>query len=159
MNKQNSLARRLAPGLMLGTAAVTLVGLMDPAIGDMLSDGQQGKGLGKSAQGAGQSPAQNAATAQSSSNCSSGSELQGQVVNTKYGPVQVAAKVAGGKVCSARALAYPTRDRESAQISRAAIPMLNRAAVSAGVQFDAISDATYTSEGYRQSLQSVLDSM
>ncbi|MFD8536708.1 FMN-binding protein, partial [Streptomyces rubrogriseus] len=39
-----------------------------------------------------------------------------------------------------------------------AVPRLNRAAVTAGTaDIDAVSGATYTSAGYKQSLQSALD--
>ncbi|KOU55762.1 FMN-binding protein, partial [Streptomyces sp. MMG1533] len=46
----------------------------------------------------------------------------------------------------------------SDQITADAVPKLNQAAVAAGnADIDAVSGATYTSAGYKQSLQSALD--
>ncbi|KOX51279.1 FMN-binding protein, partial [Streptomyces sp. NRRL F-7442] len=47
---------------------------------------------------------------------------------------------------------------QSDRVTADAVPKLNRAAVAAGsADIDAVSGATYTSAGYRQSLQSALD--
>ncbi|BFO20005.1 hypothetical protein SHKM778_63930 [Streptomyces sp. KM77-8] len=47
---------------------------------------------------------------------------------------------------------------QSDQVNANAVPKLNQAAVAAGdAEIDAVSGATYTSAGYRQSLQSALD--
>ncbi|GAA3307849.1 hypothetical protein GCM10020295_67980 [Streptomyces cinereospinus] len=47
---------------------------------------------------------------------------------------------------------------ESGRITADAVPRLNQAAVAAGnAGIDAVSGATYTSAGYRESLQSALD--
>ncbi|MEU6027763.1 FMN-binding protein [Streptomyces tauricus] len=83
--------------------------------------------------------------------------LTGDVVKTDYGNVQVRITVAGGKITSAAALQSPTGGR-STQVSTDAVPKLNRAAVTAGTaDIDAVSGATYTSGGYKKSLQSALD--
>jgi uncharacterized protein with FMN-binding domain len=82
----------------------------------------------------------------------------GSAASTRYGPVQVQITVAHGKVTRAEAVVYPTQGPRDQQISSYAIPELNAEAVaasSAGV--DMISGATFTSEGYRTSLQSALD--
>ncbi|KOV82028.1 FMN-binding protein, partial [Streptomyces sp. NRRL WC-3723] len=48
----------------------------------------------------------------------------------------------------------------SDQKTQLAVPRLNQEAVAAGTaDIDAVSGATYTSEGYRKSLQSALDKM
>jgi uncharacterized protein with FMN-binding domain len=83
--------------------------------------------------------------------------LTGSAIKTDYGPVQVRVTVIDGKITNAEALQQPTGGR-STQISGTAIPQLNQNAVSAGsADIDAVSGATYTSGGYKQSLQSALD--
>ncbi|WP_328840173.1 FMN-binding protein [Streptomyces europaeiscabiei] len=83
--------------------------------------------------------------------------LTGSAVTTEYGPVQVRITVNGGKITGAEAVQQPSGGR-STQISGDAIPKLNQAAVAAGsADIDAVSGATYTSTGYKQSLQSALD--
>lgn len=84
--------------------------------------------------------------------------VTGDAADTRYGPVQVQIKVTSGKVVSATAIAYPTNDPRDQQINAYAIPALNQEATSAGsAGIDMISGATFTSEGYIQSLQSALD--
>ncbi|MFH8801608.1 FMN-binding protein [Streptomyces sp. NPDC017936] len=81
----------------------------------------------------------------------------GDVVKTDYGPVQVRITVAGGKITKAEALQKPSGG-QSDSINGNAIPRLNQAAVTAGsADIDAVSGATYTSGGYKKSLQSALD--
>ncbi|MEU1574508.1 FMN-binding protein [Streptomyces collinus] len=83
--------------------------------------------------------------------------LTGSVAQTQYGPVQVRVTVAGGKVTKAEAVQAPKGGR-SDQITSSSVPRLNQAAVAAGnAQIDAVSGATYTSAGYKKSLQSALD--
>ena len=93
----------------------------------------------------------------SSTSCDNAKDVTGASAMTPWGPVQVVASVAGGKICSAHAIAYPNRDRKSAMINAYAIPYLDQAATAQGVQFDGVSGATYTTNAYRRSLQSVLD--
>ena len=77
---------------------------------------------------------------------------------TIYGPVQVKITVAGGKVTAATAVEYPLGTPRDQQINSYAIPQLNAEAVAAGsAHIDAVSGATYTSQGYIGSLQSALD--
>lgn len=92
-----------------------------------------------------------------SASCDNAKEVTGTSAMTPWGPVQVVASVANGKICSAHAIAYPNRDRKSSMINAYAIPVLDQTAGQVGVQFDNISGATYTTNAYRRSLQSVLD--
>ncbi|MDQ0953857.1 uncharacterized protein with FMN-binding domain [Streptomyces phaeochromogenes] len=83
--------------------------------------------------------------------------LTGTAVETDYGPVQVRITVTGGKITKSEAVQSPSGGR-STQISGDAVPKLNQAAVAAGsADIDAVSGATYTSGGYKESLQSALD--
>lgn len=86
-----------------------------------------------------------------------GQTLTGDVEQTQYGPVQVRVTVSGGKITKAEAVQKPEGGR-STQISGNTIPKLNQTAVAAGnAAIDAVSGATYTSAGYKKSLQSALD--
>ncbi|MGW5133503.1 FMN-binding protein [Streptomyces sp. NPDC004135] len=83
--------------------------------------------------------------------------VTGDVAQTQYGPVQVRITVAGGKITKAEAVQAPKGGR-SDQITSSSVPRLNQAAVAAGTaQIDSVSGATYTSAGYKKSLQSALD--
>jgi uncharacterized protein with FMN-binding domain len=84
--------------------------------------------------------------------------VTGTAADTRYGPVQVRITVTNGKVTSAQAVDYPQNDPRDQQINAYAVPALNQEAVQAGTaSIDMISGATYTSQGYIQSLQSALD--
>ncbi|MCF1594442.1 FMN-binding protein [Streptomyces muensis] len=83
--------------------------------------------------------------------------VTGEVSQTQYGPVQVRVTVAGGKITKAEAVQTP-KGGQSDQVTANAVPKLNQAAVAAGsADIDAVSGATYTSAGYKESLQSALD--
>ncbi|QNS02301.1 FMN-binding protein [Streptomyces xanthii] len=84
--------------------------------------------------------------------------VTGSTVQTRYGPVQVQVTLDGSKITSARALQQPDGDSRSREINASAIPVLVQETVKAqSAQVDAVSGATYTSEGYMTSLQSALD--
>jgi uncharacterized protein with FMN-binding domain len=82
----------------------------------------------------------------------------GASVDTRWGPVQVAITVAGGRITGATAMVYPNGNPRDQQINSYALPVLAREVVDAqGAQIDMVSGATVTSEGYIGSLQSALD--
>lgn len=84
--------------------------------------------------------------------------VDGPVVQNKFGPVQVEVTVKGGALLDVGAVQLPTAHQRSAQISNIAAPVLRREALaSSGTRVDAVSGATYTSEGYARSLQAALD--
>ena len=85
-------------------------------------------------------------------------KVNGAAVDTDYGPVQVQLSMRGSQILSATAIAYPQGSNRDQAINSYAIPILQQdtlAKQSANV--DTVSGATYTSDGYRQSLQSALD--
>ena len=103
-------------------------------------------------------------TATGASSSGSGSIAQGTatvdgaVVQTPYGNVQVRLTVTDGNVTAAEAIAYPDRGGTDVQISNYAIPILSQEAVQAqSAKIDMVSGATFTSRGYIQSLQDALD--
>ena len=82
----------------------------------------------------------------------------GEVVATRFGPVQVEITVAAGVVTSIDTTQYPTDDRKSAQINARAVPILEAATLSTqSAAIDLVSGATVTSDAYTRSLQSALD--
>lgn len=82
----------------------------------------------------------------------------GDVVQTRYGPMQVEVVIKGGKIESATALQHPGGDRESEQINAQVIPMLNEAIVKyQTLNFGNVSRATISTNGYKESAQSALD--
>jgi uncharacterized protein with FMN-binding domain len=82
----------------------------------------------------------------------------GDSVATPYGPVQVEVDVAGTTITDVTVLQYPDRDGHSVQINQYALPQLISQTLDAqGSDVSMVSGATYTSQGYLQSLQSALD--
>ena len=82
----------------------------------------------------------------------------GSSAATPYGDVQVAIVVSGGKITNVTFLALPNDDNHSARISDQVSPTLKAQTLSAqSASIDGVSGATYTSEGYVQSLQSAID--
>ncbi|MGA5137932.1 FMN-binding protein, partial [Streptomyces azureus] len=83
--------------------------------------------------------------------------VTGDAAQTQYGAVQVRLTMSGGKITQAEAVQAPKGGR-SDQITASSVPRLNQAAVAAqSADIDAVSGATYTSAGYKKSLQSALD--
>lgn len=63
-----------------------------------------------------------------------------------------------GKITDAQAVEYPQESGRDVRINSAAVPELNQETLQAqSAQIDTVSGATYTSEGYQQSLQSAID--
>jgi uncharacterized protein with FMN-binding domain len=97
------------------------------------------------------------ATSRPASGGSAARTVDGPVVSTRYGDIQVEAVVAGGKVTDVVALQLPT-GRRSGQISSYAEPILHQEALGAqSANIDLVSGATYTSDAYARSLQAALD--
>jgi uncharacterized protein with FMN-binding domain len=84
--------------------------------------------------------------------------VSGDVVPTRFGDVQVAITERAGRITQVRALQLPFDHPRSQFISAQAEPLLREEALQAqSARIDIISGATYTSDGYAQSLQSALD--
>ena len=76
----------------------------------------------------------------------------------KWGDVQVEITVADGAITDVTVLEYPDGDRKSIQINQRALPTLIQATLTAqSAEVDTVSGATYTSDSYRDSLQTALD--
>ncbi|MFK4147874.1 FMN-binding protein [Streptomyces sp. NPDC004065] len=83
----------------------------------------------------------------------------GETAQTRWGPVQVRITVEKGRITDVTAVAYPTGNPRDQEINGYAVPRLRGEALTAqSAGIDAVSGATYTSDGYKRSLQSALDS-
>jgi uncharacterized protein with FMN-binding domain len=105
-------------------------------------------------------------TAGSSSSSSSGTTssadgsttVTGDVVQTRWGPMQVQVTTANGSITDVRVLQYPAGNHEDDQINSYALPILvDETLQEQDAQIDMVSGATVTSDGYVESLQSALD--
>ncbi|MFF6803729.1 FMN-binding protein [Streptomyces sp. NPDC012616] len=84
--------------------------------------------------------------------------LTGDSVQTRWGPVQVRITLKDGRLTDVTAVSYPQENPRDQQINSYAVPQLTREALTAqSADIDTVSGATYTSDGYRRSLQSALD--
>jgi uncharacterized protein with FMN-binding domain len=82
----------------------------------------------------------------------------GPAVQTQYGTVQVAVTVKGSRLRDVRALVLPSGSGRTNEISVEAGPLLRQEAMAAqSANIDTLSGASYTSDGYRRSLQAALD--
>ena len=84
--------------------------------------------------------------------------VMGSTVHTRYGIVQVKVDVTAKRITAVSFAQLTAFDGRSAQINSQAGPQLLQETLSAqSAHIDAVSGATYTSDGYRTSLQYALD--
>jgi uncharacterized protein with FMN-binding domain len=84
--------------------------------------------------------------------------IAGDPIQTQYGTVQIQLTVSGKQIQNVSFLQLTANDGRSEQINSYAGPVLLQETLSAqSAQIDTVSGATYTSEGYLQSLQSALN--
>jgi uncharacterized protein with FMN-binding domain len=84
--------------------------------------------------------------------------VDGDLVHTVQGPVQVQVTVAGGRIVEVAVLVRPSGAPHHEEVNAYALPLLREQALRAqSAQIDGVSGATATSGGYRASLQSALD--
>ncbi len=94
----------------------------------------------------------------SPSQSSAAKTYAGDAIGTQYGDVQVQITVKSGKITASQVLQVPWNDNRDQEINSYAVPILNQEAVSSqSSNIDMVSGATYTSDGYIQSLQSAID--
>jgi len=94
----------------------------------------------------------------SSGSASTAKNVTGDSVDTRWGPVQVAITVASGKITAVNVPVYPDNNGRDQEINSYALPQLIQETLDAqSANIDMVSGATFTSDGYLQSLQSALD--
>ena len=88
----------------------------------------------------------------------SGKSYSGAVTQTRWGPIQVSITVSGGKITDVAVPTYPNGNRRDEEINAQALPTLRQETLDKqSADIDAVSGATVTSDGYKESLQSALD--
>jgi uncharacterized protein with FMN-binding domain len=151
-----------APGTAAATAPVQVGAVAGSPTASAAATGSAAGSAGSvqgsaSASASASAPASAPSAAKSSAPAAVTRSVTGDTAQTQYGPVQVEITMTGKKITAATALQHPTGG-QSDQISANAVPKLNQEAVTAqSASIDAVSGASYTSAGYKQSLQSALD--
>ncbi|WP_406128760.1 FMN-binding protein [Streptomyces sp. NBC_00989] len=98
-------------------------------------------------------------TGSSGSTATGTKTVTGETAQTRWGPVQVKITVKNGRITDVTAVQSPSDNPRDQEINSYALPELRREVLAAqSASIDTVSGATYTSDGYRQSLQSALDS-
>ncbi|GAC1445713.1 MAG: FMN-binding protein [Mycobacteriales bacterium] len=84
--------------------------------------------------------------------------VSGQAIDTQYGPVQVQVTFVGSRIVRITPVQLPSGQSRDDQINSYAVPILTQEALTAqSAHIDTVSGASFTSDGYAQSLQSALD--
>ncbi|ABW15927.1 FMN-binding domain protein [Parafrankia sp. EAN1pec] len=84
--------------------------------------------------------------------------VTGDAVDTRYGLVQVQVVLTGSKITDVVTVQLPDRERRDREINDQAVPLLRQEVLDVqSAQIDVVSGASYTSQGYAQSVQSALD--
>jgi uncharacterized protein with FMN-binding domain len=82
----------------------------------------------------------------------------GQTYANPYGNVQVQVVISGGKITDVKTIQYPNGHQQSVFINSQALPLLREEVLQTqSAKINIIGGATFTSEGYAQSVQSALD--
>jgi len=82
----------------------------------------------------------------------------GNPIYVEYGNIELSVIVSGGKITDIKVLDSPSEHSRSVQINKNALPKLRSEALAAqSAEIDTVSGATYTSSGYKLSLQSAID--
>lgn len=121
-----------------------------------------GSGTGSSGTSSNGSAASSTPTPTPSPSASSSSSatktITGSAVDTRYGAVQVQVTFSGSTITALKTLQAPDRDGRDVEINSQALPILEQEVLaSQSANIDTVSGATYTSEGYIQSVQSAID--
>lgn len=84
--------------------------------------------------------------------------ITGSAIDTRYGAVQVKVTFSGTMITAVDTVQSPDRDGRDIEINNQALPILQQEVLSSqSASIDTVSGATYTSEGYIQSVQSAID--
>ena len=149
--------------LLLGFKSQSAPPVTKPTVSSAGASGTAGSSSGSTSSGS--TPSGSSGTSGTSGSTGTGSStgtktVTGDAADTRYGPVQVKVTAVNGKITSVDAIVYPQNTPRDQEINSYAIPQLNQEALAAGsASIDIVSGATYTSDGYAQSLQSALDKL
>jgi uncharacterized protein with FMN-binding domain len=153
---RTSLDQPTASPIITGTKAATTTGGATPSASATAS-----ASAAPVAPSAAPSPAPKSGSTGSSSRSSSGLKdgtYTGASADTRYGAVQVRISVSNGVISQVAVPRYPHESGTDQQINSYALPQLADETVTAqSARIDMVSGATYTSQGYLESLQSAID--
>jgi hypothetical protein len=140
--------------LSAGSAATPVPTPSASSGGSSSTGGSSGSGASR-----GSSSGSGSSTGGTSSGGSTGTRtVDGDAAQTRYGPVQLRLTLSGTRITAVTAIQLPNDNPRDQEISDFAIPQLTQETLTAqNARIDTVSGATYTSEGYVQSLQSALD--
>ncbi len=148
----------------LGLTAVALVLLLNFQTPSAAPSSSANPGIARTSNAAGSSGTSGSSGADGSSGtggtgtATERRTVDGAVVSTRFGSVQVEVTLDGGTIVDVAALQLPSGDRRTNQISSYAEPILRTQALQVqSSTIDGISGATYTSDAYARSLQAALD--
>jgi uncharacterized protein with FMN-binding domain len=84
--------------------------------------------------------------------------VTGSAIDTRYGAVQVKLTFTGNTITAVDTVQAPNGNGRDQEINQQALPILQQEVLSSqSANIDTVSGATYTSEGYIQSVQSAID--
>jgi uncharacterized protein with FMN-binding domain len=139
-------------------------GTIQPTLTSSLSPGTTGSGTApSSAASAAPSASPSAATSAATTPTTASTAVKtvnGDAVQTRYGDVQVAVAFSGTTITKVSVLEAPQESGRDMEITSYAVPVLSQEVLSSqSAKVDTVSGATYTSEGYLQSVQSAIDKL
>ncbi|GAB6856890.1 FMN-binding protein [Microbacterium xylanilyticum] len=148
----------VAPAASAATTRNTAGSTSTGSAAGSTSSGSSGSGSTGSGSTASGSTASGSASGTTTSTGLKDGTFTGQAADTRYGAVQVAITVSGGQITDVAVPQYPNTERRDEEINAQALPILIDETKSAqSAQIDMVSGATFTSDGYTQSLQSAID--
>jgi uncharacterized protein with FMN-binding domain len=133
-------------------------GLASSTIGTTNQNGTGTSPTGSSSGTATGKTAKTSGSGSGGSGSSASKTVDGDVAQTVYGPIQVQITVKNGKITAVDVPEYPNSTMRDSQINQFALPQLVQETIAAdSANIDAVSGASYTSQGYISSLQSAID--
>jgi uncharacterized protein with FMN-binding domain len=145
-------------GAGANTPATISGGTSDATSGNESGNGSGTSSNGSSSTGSGNGNGSDSSGGSSGSTTSAAKTVTGSVAQTQWGPVQVRLAVKNGSITQVTILQYPHDNGRDVEIADYALPILIQETIKAqSADIDMVSGATYTSEGYVESLQSALD--
>jgi len=144
--------------VMGGTVGLKLYGLGEEGTSAQTFAHSTPSGAASGSDTSGSTARGDTAPAQPSAPSGATDAVTGAAVDTRYGAVQVKVTFSGSTITGVDVMQAPDRERRDIEINRRALPILTQEVLaSQSANIDTVSGATYTSEGYRQSVQSAID--
>lgn len=104
------------------------------------------------------SPSASATSAPAPTQAAATKTVTGSAIDTRYGAVQVKLTFTGNTITAVDTVQAPNGSGRDQEINQQALPILQQEVLSSqSAKIDTVSGATYTSEGYMQSVQSAID--